>query len=331
MNLKEKSVCLLIRSRGRFFSIERIFQQLGGELSRHIRVNRWEAEHASPRHLIANLLSIRKVRSDVFHITGDIHYMALALSRRRTLLTIHDCIFLYSSKGIKRSILKWLFLDMPVRRAALITTISDHTREDILRHTRCPADKIVVIPNPVDNNIRYEPAVFREAEPVILFVGSTPNKNLERVAAALEGISCKLVIVGVVPDDTSRSLRERNIQFNVRSGLTDGEMAAQYTAADMILFPSTFEGFGLPILEGQKAGRPVVTSDLGPMKQVAAGAACLVDPYDIASIREGVLKVIGDKEYRERLVVAGLENAACFTPEKIALRYIDCYRKLLED
>src|ERR1700743_1344476 len=187
MSAKEKEVCLLFRKPDRFFSIERIFQQLEPELQKHIRVSKWVAKYASPKKILANLRDVRKIKADVYHITGDIHYIALGLPRRRPLLTIHDCIFLYSSKGIKRKILKWLFLDMPVRRASLVTTISDATRQDILKNTNCPEDKIIVVPNPVDHTIRHIPAVFRDKEPVLLFIGSTPNKTLERVIAALEG------------------------------------------------------------------------------------------------------------------------------------------------
>jgi glycosyltransferase involved in cell wall biosynthesis len=325
-----RSVCLLFRQPGRFFSIERIFQQLRPILEHSLRVNTTEAAYSrmSPHGVLANIRSAQKCKADIYHVTGDIHYVVLGLPRRRTLLTIHDCVFLYSATGIKGRVLKWLFLDMPVRRCTLITTISEATRKDILSFTGCQPGKVVVIPNPVADTIYYSPATFRTEEPVILFMGTTDNKNLFRVAQALNGLACRLEIVGKLNAVQERALADQHILYRQHAGLSDEQVAACYAEADMVLFPSTFEGFGLPIVEGQKAGRPVITSDLSPMKEVAGEAACLVDPYDPGSIRTAVLKVMSDAAYREQLIKDGLRNVERFSAETIAAQYLTCYKKL---
>jgi glycosyltransferase involved in cell wall biosynthesis len=294
-------------------------------------VTHWTAPHATftPSKIWANILSARKNHADIYHVTGDIHYIVSGLPRRRTLLTIHDCVFLYSATGLKRRLLKWILLDMPVRRSLLITTISEATKKDILRYTGCPPEKVVVIPDPVSDTIHYSAATFRQEEPVILFVGTTANKNLLRTAEALHGINCRLDIVGRLSDEQQEALAEQQIRYTCQANLTDEEMAAKYTGADIVLFPSTFEGFGLPIVEGQKTGRPVITSDLSPMKDTAGAGACLVDPFDPAAIREGVQKIISDRVYREQLIAEGLRNVSRFSAETIARQYIDCYKQLL--
>jgi glycosyltransferase involved in cell wall biosynthesis len=99
---------------------------------------------------------------------------------------------------------------------------------------------------------------------------------------------------------------------------------------DLLVFASTFEGFGLPIVEAQATGRPVVTSNIMSMPEVAGDAACLVDPFNVSSIREGVLKVINDSDYRNALVKAGFENVKRFQPEQIARQYAELYHELVK-
>jgi glycosyltransferase involved in cell wall biosynthesis len=361
LSFQLKVVFIFRKNNPVFFSIERIFASLAAELDRKgadiasffvpdsgVSLNnvlKARTLAAKARTLAAKartsttktntpatraITSVAGSNGPIYHVTGDIHYIVLGLPGRNTILTIHDCVFLYKRKGLKKWLLKKLFLDWPVRRCAMVTTISEATKRDILAHTRCRPEKITVIPNPVDEAVFYHrPAVFRQDCPVILFMGSTPNKNLGRVAQALDRVPCQLHIVGEIPAADIELLQQYKIQYTQSLRLSDEEIADAYASSDLLMFPSTFEGFGLPILEAQRTGRPVITSNISPMKEVAAEGARLVDPFSVDSIREGALAVIGNRQERERMVEAGLQNCKRYHPEYIADQYMACYQKLL--
>lgn len=277
-----------------------------------------------------NLMFAKKQKADVYHVTGDVHYAVMALPKNRTILTIHDCIFLYQYSGLKRWFFHRLLLKWPVKHCRVVTTISEQSKKDIVKFSGCSADKVRVINNPLTEAIYYKEKPFNRELPVLLFLGSTPNKNLERVIEAVKEVPCVLDIVGIIPEEQEKKLRENNIRFSQSSRLSEQELAEKYFSCDLLLFPTLFEGFGLPIVEAQKAGRPVLTSKLSPMEDVAGGAACLVDPENVQSIRQGILKIINDAGYREQLVKDGFENIRRFEPQSIAQQYYSLYKEVAE-
>lgn len=266
-------------------------------------------------------------QKDVNHVTGDIHFAAIMLKRNNTLLTVLDCRMLSDSTGIKHRLLKYFWFTLPLKQCALVTVISQATRDELLKFTRYPARQVHVIPVAISPGFVHMPRPFRR-RPVILQVGTTVNKNLERLIKALEGIDCTLHLIGALTADVVALLAAGKINYNNYIDISHAELVEKYLECDMVSFVSTYEGFGMPIVEANAVGRPVITSNILSMPEVAANAACLVDPFNVQDIRAGIVKIISDEAYRNQLVENGLENCRRFDPRIIAGMYLDLYVQL---
>jgi glycosyltransferase involved in cell wall biosynthesis len=288
-------------------------------------VSGWFSQGLLPR--VRAILEARRAATCVNHVTGDVHYLVFGLPRGRTVLTIHDCGFLHQRRGVRRALLQWLWLRLPVRFATVVTVVSEASRREVIALSGCAPGKVEVVPTSID--ARFRPRPRGQAErPVVLHIGTTPNKNLERHVEALRGLPVRLCVVGAL-DDAQRALLARSgVEHEVRSRLSTEEMVEAYAAADLLLFASTFEGFGMPILEAQAVGRPVVTANLSSMPEVGGDAACYVDPFDPASIRAGVQRVLADADYRAALVERGLRNVERFAAATTARSYARIYARL---
>jgi glycosyltransferase involved in cell wall biosynthesis len=145
---------------------------------------------------------------------------------------------------------------------------------------------------------------------------------------AIYGINCHLRIIGEIDFETKALLEKYGIAFSNDSDLNNEEIRNEYKNADIVAFCSIFEGFGLPIIEGQAMRTPVITSNISPLKEVAGGGAVLVNPSDETEIRNGLLNIIGSAELREKLIAAGLQNIKRFEPQSIARLYENLYDEI---
>jgi glycosyltransferase involved in cell wall biosynthesis len=145
---------------------------------------------------------------------------------------------------------------------------------------------------------------------------------------ALKDVDCCLVIIGPLDSALLSKLTETGIKYESYVNLTPEQVVDQYALADIVCFVSLYEGFGLPIIEAQAIGRPVITSNISPMCDVASDAACLVDPYDGESIHRGIIKLINDEDYRNALVEKGYTNAGRHSPSIVARHYWAIYQDI---
>jgi glycosyltransferase involved in cell wall biosynthesis len=329
-------VCFIGTKHAAGVSIDKVFREISKNLDERTTKTMFQKLPFGNTfsEIVKNLVYFRvnPNSADIFHITGHIHYIALVLPKNKTVLTVHDLNILHQKSGIRRFIIKKLFFDLPFRKLNYITAISDATKSEILKLTKCDENKIQVIYNPTfELETNLEPKTFNSECPTILQVGTAPHKNLRNVIKALETITCHLRIIGTLDSETIELLRRYKIDYSNVFDLDTPQIEAEYNKSDIITFCSTYEGFGLPILEGQIAGKPMVTSNLSPMKEIAGNAAHLVNPLDSASINNGVLKIIGDPDYRNELVVNGFENIKRFEPAKITEQYQGLYDLITEN
>lgn len=317
------------------FSIEKIFDALHTHLrQQHPALNRLELPYISSG-IIAVLRNIwflsRQRTASILHITGDVHYAALLRPFTKTIITIHDCVVLQRGTGFKRLVFWLLWYRLPLSLASAVTVVSEQTKRELLNVVSISARKLHVIPNFVHASFSFSPRAFNTERPRILHIGTTPNKNLPNVIEATRGMPCILTIVGPLDQDTTRRLQEYEIHYENHVGVDDVAMINLYREADIVCFPSTYEGFGMPIIEAQATGRVVLTSNLEPMSCVAGpGGALLVDPYAVAEIRNGFKTLTTDAALRERLIAAGLQNSRRYSIESVADAYLDVYRTIRE-
>jgi glycosyltransferase involved in cell wall biosynthesis len=280
--------------------------------------------------IIKNLLFFRPRPADIYHITGDVHYIALRLPGRKTVLTIHDLVFLRRRTGLRRALLKWLFLTGPVHRVARLTTISNATRNEIAAELPALAKPVEVITNPLIDGFVAEPLEpFNAERPVILQIGTTPNKNLETLIEALRGTTCSLRIIGDISPDIGNRLKNAAVEYSNATQLDEQAIVDEYRNADIVTFCSTYEGFGLPIIEAQAMRKPVVTSNIPPMNEVAGEGAVLVDPHDPSAIRAAIERIRDDDLFRQNVIQNGIENLKRFDSGSIAREFEAVYRGLI--
>ncbi len=320
------------RPRPADFSVENVFRDVQEFLPSDIDVSVAMCPHMSSGLLprITNIAAARKLQGDVNHVTGDVTYLALGLDRRKTITTFLDCHSLERLGGVRRELLRYLWFELPIRMSKLVTVISYATGDRLRELVRCPADKVRVVYIPVSQKFRHVPKEFDESKPTVLHIGTRQNKNLDRHVAALAGIPCRLVVIGPLSDEQLAMLEASGIEYENCVRVPFDEVIRRYIECDFLLFASTYEGFGMPIVEAQSIGRPVITSNVWSMPEIAGDGAVLVDPYDTQGIAEAVRRVIADRKYREELVLRGLENAQRFDRSAISASYADLYREVAD-
>ena len=304
----------------------------------------------SMREQVAIPMDLRREGADLFHAP---HYVLPPLTPCRSVVTIHDCIHLRFPQYLP-SRLGYAYargsLWIAAHRSGHICTVSEASKRDILDYFRVPESKISVIYNAIDERFHEEPSddeVTRVREryqlndPFILYAGNIkPHKNLERLIEAFHHMRrgelehVKLLIIG---DEISkyatlrRAVHRYKLHKHVRffGFVPDATLAILYRLAGVFVFPSLYEGFGLPPLEAMASGTPVITSNVSSLPEVVGDAAVLIDPYQPEEIADAMQRVLLDEGLRNDLRARGLARVRDFSWQRSATRVREIYDEVL--
>ena len=298
-------------------------------------------------------MDLRREAVDLFHAP---HYVLPPLTPCRSVVTIHDCIHLRFPQYLP-SRLGYAYARAQMwaatHKAARVMTVSEASKRDILRYFRVPESRIDVIYNAIDERFWAQPSSeemtrvrerYRLTDPFVLYAGNIkPHKNLERLIEAFHLMrhevphlsNVQLLIIG---DEISkyatlrRAVHRHKLHKHVRffGFVSDQTLAALYRLADVFVFPSLYEGFGLPPLEAMASGTPVITSNVSSLPEVVGDAALMIDPYDPAAIADAMRQVLETPALREDLQRRGLARARGFSWERSIARVREIYDEVTQ-
>jgi glycosyltransferase involved in cell wall biosynthesis len=331
------------------------FRALGG-LPDNFSHLPYALSESSPRNLWEFSTTLRRAGCDLVHVPH-----LVGMPQRfpcRYVVTVHDLLaYVASAQGGSgwRRALNLRLTRRLLRRASRVLAVSNFTKNEIARYFEIAAEKIEVVHNAIDERFqrghasdadrRFIAERYQVQHPFLLYAGNIkPHKNVVRIIEAFSALKgelakeekfqdLKLIIIGdelSQHPDLRRTVIRSGVQNDVRFlGFVPIEvLRIFYDAAKIFVFPSLYEGFGLPPLEAMAHGTPVVTSNSSSLPEVVGNAAVLVNPENVFEIRNALQRVLLDQELRERLKQRGYEQAQRYSWELSARRILQVYEEV---
>ena len=288
---------------------------------------------------------LQKDEIEIYH--GLSHELPKGIEKTniKTVVTIHDLIFIrYPNlfKTIDRKIYFYKFLHA-CQIADHIIAVSQQTKKDIMEFFSIPTNKITVVYQGCNQAFQSEVSSqgkeaiqnrYHLPENYLLYVGSIEErKNLLTLLKSIKNTNDQLVIIGEGKQYKKQCLQfinENKISHRTHflSGLSLTEMAAIYQSAEMMIYPSIFEGFGIPILEALFCKTPVITSKGGCFIESGGTDSCYINPLDESELTQAINQIQSNKRLKEKMITSGYQHAQNFTDDKIAKNLMNIYQSL---
>lgn len=274
-------------------------------------------------------------------------YLMTIFSKVKTITVVHDlAVFLEkrSRPSLKTKLIERLTLKLALKKSSQVIVVSNNTKQDILKNYKINADKITTIylapVSTKEAQVKDVLAKYNIAKPYILYVGTIePRKNVESIIKAFaltdENIrnNYRLVLAGKRGwniEYIDKIIDKENLNTSViQTGfVADEDLPEIYSKASLFVYPSWYEGFGLPVLEAMKFGVPVITSNTSSLPEVAGTAARLVKPDDIKQLSKDIATILLDKKVSQEMVRQGLVQASSFSWDKAVSELLDEFIKI---
>ncbi len=281
--------------------------------------------------IVKNAIFAWKNQGDVNHIFS-ITDGYLALFVKKPIITIHDLKSFSALSYFGRIIAKLLFILLPSIKCRTYTAISSQTKKEFINIAPWRKKNIHLIYNPVN------PIFFNTTDkigittpPTILHVGTALHKNLSNVIRAIDGLGYKLVIVGKLFEEQKLLLSTSNIDYENCYDITIDKLSKLYHDSDVISFPSSYEGFGMPVIEANASGVPIIAGDIPILHEIGNNAAYFVNPNDIKELRNGFIAIFKDSALRSHLITKGRDNVKRFSMSAISSEYVKLHELLAKE
>ncbi len=261
--------------------------------------------------------------------------------RKKLVMTLHDVAFVTQKESFSAFFRYYYRMLVPlnIKRSERIITVSQASKQDIEKYYPFAKGKIEVIYLGVDKNFRQ---MQIQKKKQILYVGSmNERKNFVGIIKAfklLDKSDYQLVIIGnfYANFDLSEDAKEvlqsalESEKISFKSNVTNEELIRLYNESELFVFPSFYEGFGLPVLEAMACGTPIITSNLSSLPEVGGDAALYCDPYDVGDIKEKMEMVLNNKELQKEMIEKGLARVKQFSWEKAAKEHLKIFDEVLQ-
>jgi glycosyltransferase involved in cell wall biosynthesis len=317
----------------------------------------------NPETTFANYLEMHKVinahQVDLIHVPHT--FWRPLITKAPFVITVHDLLdYMYRARtnnGARRMMHSY-FTRQVMHHAARIFAVSNFTKRDVARLFNVKPDKIEVVYNALDENFlrghstAAEQAIIRGRyqvdSPFLLYAGRiSPHKNVARIIESFSALKGELAKDGTYPDlklivigdevsknpDIRRAVIRSGVQHDVRflGYVSIDVLRVFFDMAKVFVFPSLYEGFGLPPLEAMAHGTPVVASNTTALPEVVGGAALMVNPENVFEISRALLRVLTDQALRERMKAAGIEQAQRFSWDASVGRMLEIYKQVVDE
>ncbi len=309
----------------------------------------WTPSH-HPLERLAMSAELARFPLDVLHSPD---FIPPAAVRYPTVITVHDLAFLLYPRFLTRDSARYYGqVDVAARTADHIIAVSESTKRDTVRLLGVPEEKITVIYEaahpifkPIDGQAAMEQvrSKYNLAPNFILFVGTIePRKNIPALLRAFRRLrdNYKMDITialagnrGWLDEEVDATIKELQLEASARflGSVPNEELVYLYNAARLFVFPSFYEGFGLPPLEAMACGTPVIVSNAASLPEVVGDAGWLVAPDDIEGLTVAMYRILTDESLRREMTAKGIKRAATFSWQRAARETLDVYRKVAKN